>query len=925
MSPQSGTSRCARCGGMLPPTGALVGHCPYCLLEAGLAQEAGNPPAADLLEEPRETLMLTGSRIGPYYIEDLLGAGGMGQVYRAVDTRLGRRVAIKFLSGAVADAAGRRRFQREAQMASSLNHPHILTVHDVGEFDGLQYLVTEFVDGGTLSGWARRQKREPREIADLLSGVADGLAAAHEANILHRDIKPANVLVTKSGYAKLADFGLAKLSEGITTTEACPPVEEGTRPGVTVGTIAYMSPEQASGRPIDARSDIFSFGVLTYELLAGRRPFAGASDLEILQTILHGAPEPLGAEVPAMLRMMVEKALERDPADRYQSMREVVVDLRRFTRAKPAGAPLAAPRKIGRAWLPWSVAGIVLAATALWEGLHPAAAPPNPLENAHFMRVTDFESTEAAISPDGRFVAFVSDHDGPFDVWLTQVGTGRQVNLTQGKAGPLPGPLRSVGFSGDGSEILLGGGDVGMRVRLMPITGGAPRNFLGEQAANLAWSPDGARIVYHNFADGDPMFVADRTGANARRILADGPGIHNHFPTWSPDGRWIYFVHGTPATKEMDLWRIGPAGGTPERLTERNTDVAYPTPVGARTVLYVARDADGSGPWLWAFDLKRKDSRRVSFGLEQYTSVAASADGSKLVATIGKPTASLWTVPILDRLAEERDVKPLPAPTVRALAPRFGGASLFYLSSLGTGDGLWRHRDGQIFEIWKFADGALMEPPAVSLDGSRIAIVLRRKGKRQLHVLSADGAEVQPITDAIDVQGAGSWSPDGKWIVTGGADAAGPGLFKIPFEGGSPVHLVSGPALNPVWSPDGRLIVYAGTNVRTFAPLLAVRPDGTSVRLPEISVRRLGERARFLPDGKSLIYMQGLLAAQDFWLLDLATMKSRPLTRLQNRAAMRTFDITPDGKQIVFDRFRENSDVVLIDLPKNDASTHADP
>jgi len=473
-----------------------------------------------------------------------------------------------------------------------------------------------------------------------------------------------------------------------------------------------------------------------------------------------------------------------------------------------------------------------------------------------------------------------------------------------------------VGFSGDGSEIWIGGGDVGMRPRLMLLSGGTPRNFLSEDTVNLAWSPDGERIVYHTFVNGDPMFVADRTGANARRIFGDQPGLHNHFPTWSPDGRWIYFSHGTPATGEMDLWRIDPSGRNPERLTQMNTDVAYPTPVGDRTVFYVARDEDGSGPWLWAFDLKRRDSRRVSVGLEQYTSVQASADGRKLVATISNPVAGLWTVPILDRVAEEHDVKPFTVPTERALAPRFGGSSLYYLSSLGTGDGLWRLRDGQATEIWKGADGALRETPALSADGGRVAIVLRRSGKRQLDVLSSDGAELQPIAEGMFPQGSSCWSPDGKWIVTGGSDAAGSGLFKIPLDGGSPVRLVTGQALNPVWSPDGSLIVYAGTNVRTFSPLLAIRPDGTSVKLPEIILRRLGERVRFSPDGKSLIYMGGLLASQDFWLLDLASMKSRLLTRLQTSAAMRTFDVTPDGKQIVFDRLRENSQVVMIDLPK---------
>ncbi|HVI05151.1 MAG TPA: protein kinase, partial [Sphingomicrobium sp.] len=686
------------------------------------------------------------------------------------------------------------------------------------------------------------------------------------------------------------------------------------------GTVGYMSPEQVRGDPSDARSDIFSFGAVLYEMLTCKRAFKRETSAETMTAILREEPPELndtGWQGPLALQRILVRCLEKNVERRFQSASDLafaIESLSGTSTAKSVPQP-----KSRRAWLPWVTAAALLGATALWEMVRPAAAPANPLEKARFTRMTDFESVEAAISPDGRFVAFVSDHDGPFDVWLRQVGTGHLINLTQGKAGPLPGPLRSVGFSRDGSEIWVGGGDVGMRLRLMPLTGGALHNFLSEEAVNLAWSPDGERIVYHTFGSGDPMFVADRTGANARRIFGDQPGVHNHFPTWSPDGRWIYFVHGTPDTKEMDLWRIDPAGGNPERLTQRNTDVAYPTPSGTRTVFFVARDGDGSGPWLWAFDLKRKDSRRVSFGLEQYTSVGASADGRKLVATISHPVAGLWTVPILDRVAEEHDVKPFIVPTVRALAPRFGGASLFYLSSLGTGDGLWRLRDGQVTEIWKGADSALLETPAVSPDGGRVAIVLRRSGKRQLHVLSSDGAELQPIAEGIDVQGTSCWSPDGRWIVTGGSGAGsgatGPGLFKIPLGGGSPVRLAAGPALNPVWSPDGSLIVYAGTNVRTFAPLLAVRPDGTTVKLPEIILRRLGERVRFSPDGKSLIYMQGLLASQDFWLLDLASMKSRPLTRLQNRATMRTFDVTSDGKQIVFDRSRENSEVVMIDLP----------
>ena len=857
----------------------------------------------------------------------------MGEVYRARDTRLGRDVAIKVLPEALAHDADRlRRFEQEARTIAALNHPNILGIHDIGAHDGAPFLVSEFLEGQTLRVKLVSGPLPVRLANEYALGIAQGLAAAHEKGIVHRDLKPENVFVTRDGRIKVLDFGLAKLVRPDENHEtALTLTSPATLPGLVMGTVGYMSPEQVRGDPIDARSDIFSFGAVFYEMLTGKRAFKRETSAETMTAILREEPAELsgtGWQGPLELQRILSRCLEKDVARRFQSASDLAFAIESLSgtstrtstgtstgisTAKRVSQPKA---KLKRAWIPWVIAAAVLMGTAVWEMVRPAAAPVNPLEKAHFTRVTDFKSVEAAISPDGRFVAFISDHDGPFDVWLTQVGTGHLINLTQGKAGPLPGPLRSVGFSGDGSEIWIGGGDVGLRLRLMPLTGGAPRNFLGEDAANLAWSPDGERIVYHTFTKGDPMFVADRTGANARKIFGDRPGLHNHFPTWSPDGRWIYFVHGTPATREMDLWRIDPDGGNPERLTERNTDIAYPTPSGENTLFYVARDGDGSGPWLWAFDVKRRDSRRVSIGLEQYTSVQASADGRKLVATISNPVAGLWTVPILDRVAEERDVKPFPVPNQRALAPRFGGSSLFYLSSLGAGDGLWRLRDGQATEIWKGADGALFETPAVSPDGSRVAIVLRRSGKRQMHVLSSDGAELQPIAEGIVAQGTSCWSPDGKWIVTGGSDATGPGLFKIPLEGGSPVRLVSGPALNPVWSSDGRLIVYAGTNVSTFAPLLAVRPDGTSVELPHISLRRLGEHVRFLPDGKSLIYMQGLLASQDFWLLDLASMKSRPLTKLQNRAAMRTFDITSDGKQIVFDRLRENSQVVMIDLPK---------
>jgi Tol biopolymer transport system component len=621
------------------------------------AMAAAGPDVGDA-----STPVLTGQRLGVYEIQASLGAGGMGVVYRALDTRLNRPVAIKFLSDELADLAARRRFQREAQTASRLNHPHILTVHDAGEFEGRQYLVTELVDGGTLRDWTKRSRREWREALELLVGVADGLATAHQAGILHRDIKPENILITTSGYAKLADFGLAKLYEGTTPDAATRAVTETrTRPGVIIGTIAYMSPEQASGQPLDARSDIFSFGVLLYEVLAGQRPFIGTSDLDLLQKVVHRPPAPLPEEVPVPLRMIVDKALEKDPSDRFQSMREMVVDLRRLVRqSADASRTLPAIRRSApaRTWLV-AAAALAVALVAAAALFLPRFRQPAEQASREYTQLTNFadSATAPALSPDGRMLAFIrgeSTFSGPGQIYVKLLPDGDPVQLTKDQR-----IKRSVKFSADGARLAYSTVDdrgVILDTWVVPILGGQPRLFL-TNAEGLTWIPQGNHV-----AGGPPLVLfAAMTGRGIQKAIVSSTESRTahrtvylppesgmaHRSSLSPDGRQVLVVEmGTGGGQggygwlpcrlvPLDASSSGkPVGPAPAQCT----DAAW-SPDG--NWMYFSANT-GSGFHVWRQRFPDGTPEQVTFGVTEEEGIHVAPDGRSFVTSIGSRQSTVW-------------------------------------------------------------------------------------------------------------------------------------------------------------------------------------------------------------------------------------------------------------------------------------------
>jgi len=826
---------------------------------------SGEPDAAQ--ELPAGTL------IGSYRIDAVLGRGGMGVVYRATDTKLHRPVAIKFLAAGIADEQARRRFRQEAETASGLNHPHIVTVHDVGEHDGQQYIVSELVDGGTLTDWAMRPHTW-RQCVELLTGVADAVASAHAAQVLHRDIKPGNILIGANGYAKLADFGLAKLADR-DSSGARSMLKTGV--GVVVGTVAYMSPEQASGQPLDARSDIFSFGAVLYELLAGRRAFEGATDLEVLRTIVHTAPAPLPSSVPEALRTVIDKALEKDPAERYQHMQDLVVDLRRVVRkssssSQLAASPEAAPKARGWGWV--VAAGLAVLALALTVPTtrYFMRAPEGRAQQLRFDIAARGYVGDLTISPDGERIAYASIAGGQWQIWVR--------SFASAEARPIPGTdgARALFWAADGERL---GFMADGKLKKVDIRGGAAETLADVASLGFgrgAWNREGT-ILY-------PMPTASNVLAIGR--VAETGGTPT--PVVAPDAARDELAYGRPSFLEDGRHFVFAksslvSGSERSSLTVAVGSLAGEPPIELVQVPFYPTGRDGyayAGGYVFlrkATDVaaEKLDPRSLRLsgdslpvasnvaefsasdtGIFVYVDTATTGDAQR--ATTRRFTWFDRHGEVLGRVdALPGAVSPRLSPDQRRIAfntPLDSANPDIYTIDLERGATTRR----------TFAEGGDVRP-IWSADGSRLIFSSNRgtgpTSPNQLYARAANGSGVDELLYAGEpgeyfVPSASS--ADGRYLLFARGRIATytnrSDIWVLPLTGDKkPFPLIESRAVNiaPVLSPDGRWIAYTTNESGTRQIVVQPFPESSGGRWDVTTSG--GMEPRWRRDGKELFYL----------------------------------------------------------------------
>jgi serine/threonine protein kinase len=900
----------------------------------------------------------------------------MGEVYLAQDRRLSRKVALKLLPASFTKDVDRlRRFEQEARSASALNHPNIITIYEIQEIGSTHLIATEFVEGETLRQRLMHSRLSLNETLQIAIQVADALSAAHKAGIVHRDIKPENLMLRPDGYIKVLDFGLAKLADQLSVDGEAPTVQVRTGSGVVMGTAGYMSPEQARGLPVDARSDVFSLGAVIYEMLASRKPFDGDTPSDVLAAILKTEPPPLVhlvSGLPPELVRIVGKTLRKDREERYQVIKDLLLDLKALKQelefqekleqsvvpnheplvssatrtihhgtgnvAAPATREITSPSSLitdsvtfqikyktgAIALLALIVLLTIWAGFALYKYLNRPAA--THFESMKISRLTNSgKAIDAAVSPDGKYLVYVLSDAEKQSLWIRQVSTANDREVLP----PAPVGFFGMAFSLDGNDLyyaLKSKLDAGTLYRV-PVLGGTPVKILEGIDGPVSFSPDGKRmvVVRGNFPGQaqSALVIVNSDGSNektltVRKFPERFCPIFFTGPSWSPDGKWIASTVNTIGGRSrIKIFNVD--DGSEQDL---NSEM---WPFTARVqwlpdmsgVLAIAGDHAGVAQ-LWFLPYPEGKARKVTNDLNGYRAIALTADGKRLSTIQSSGIVNIW-------VAAEGDAK-------HSIALRTGNVGFFStggssVSWLPDGRIAFATNESGTSDIWLMnADGSNRKQltsnsgqnvnPTASPDGSYIFFASVRDGSRSIWRIKVDGSNPQKLTEGpTDTQPA--ISPDGKWLIYANLTDGKPSIWKLGIDGKNPVRLTDKVASNPFISPDGQYVGFFYPEAADpLAPpnRIGVIPisGGDPIRTFEFQVSgTIGAVGQWSNDGRSIHYLVSQHNVTNIWSQPLEGGPPKQVTDFQE-SLITGFAWSRDGKQLVCTRGVLMRDAVLI-------------
>ena len=888
----------------------------------------------------------------------------MGEVYAAEDIKLRRKVALKVLPSTLASDHDRmRRFEQEAKTTSSLNHPNILTIHEIDAADAVHFIVTEFIEGETLRHHLHVRRMKIAEVIDVSVQIASALSAAHAAGVVHRDIKPENIMLRTDGIVKVLDFGLAKLFE---KAEMETPDDEAvtraamlTAPGVLLGTAAYMSPEQVRGLVLDARSDIFSLGVVIYEMAAGQAPFAGATRSDLIVAILERRPAPLARfaiETPAELERVVTKMLAKDREERYQSAKDLLIDLRRLRQKIEVDAEIeriASPEtnsaaggsnpgivahdslqsistqvetrhptssaeylvgEIKRHWVVMlSVLFLVVIAAAVAAYKWGQTQPSMPFQAIKIAQLTSNGKVfRASVSPDGRYIVYAVDDGGQQSLWMRQVAATSNVQLIP----PAPVQYFGITFTPDGNfvdYVLWEQTKTTVALYQVSALGGASRKLLDNVHTPVSFSSDGKKLAFIRASPSTgeyDLMIANADGSGESKLgtkkLPDFYFLQGG-PAWSPDGTTIACPAGSfTGGFHVGMLEIRLDNGAERSITPRRWFwLGQPRWLkDGRGLVMTARDRFAGPEQIWRLSYPAGEATQLTNDLNDYHSLSLDSNSTNIMAVQSVRISGTWLMPGTDITS----AKQIAAGHYDSLAWTPDGRVVYASSESGNLDIWIMDAHGKNQKQLTF-DSHSDFGPIPSPTGNYLVFVSDRAGTFNIWRMDTDGSNVKQLTNGGGGESP-SFSPDGKWILYSDYADGKLGIWKVSVEGGNAIGVTDKASWSPVVSPDGKLIAcYYAADEKGVEVKLAIIPfDGGP---PLKMFQTFSPLFRWTADGRSLTYIADSAGVSNIWTLPLDGATATQLTDFKTDRIF-WFDWSRDEKQLALVRGAVASDVVLI-------------